>query len=308
MSRDIYKTYFSHDIYSRQDPKIKDMLVHFRKESEQKAQAAYCIFWWIVEDMHADNYPVNKLDVFADDYRCDVDFLKSILEDFNLFEIENDCYISKRVLKNIKEQEEKHKKAKTSAYKRWQKQNKQGEDEPKEEIDENLINSIIDIFNEEFKKTQIVGKENREKIYKITKDNSLNIDIWKKVFENAKRGWVIKGEKKKPSLKTILDEWDSFASDDYYLAPDTRKNLKAKQEEKRLKEEQEEIERAEIEKAEIEKALARKSIKDKDSAINFLNRFYKFNEKLLIVTSEFQKLAKEYNFSSEEVIKARANV
>ena len=95
MSKKIYKeTYFQHDRYARQDPKIKSLLVHFRKISEDKAKAAVCVFWWIIEDMHIDDYPINKLEAIADDYRCDIDFLKSILEDFDLFRIEDGCYVS----------------------------------------------------------------------------------------------------------------------------------------------------------------------------------------------------------------------
>ena len=119
MEKDIYIKYFSHDVNSRHDPKIKNMLFHFRKESQEKAQAAVCIYWWIIEDMHQENYKVADVEAYADDYRCDVDFLKSILNDFDLFRIENDCYISNRVLRNIQEQEEKTKKAKEAVNKRW---------------------------------------------------------------------------------------------------------------------------------------------------------------------------------------------
>ena len=245
MSKKIYKeTYFQHDRYARQDPKIKSLLVHFRKISEEKAQAACCIFWWIVEDMHTDDYPISKLDVFADDYRCDVEFLKSILEDFDLFRIEGDCYVSDRVLKNLREQEEKSEKARKSIEKRWKNKGHKPQEEPKEEplvIDEELVNSIIQIFNKEFKKTQIVGKETREKIYKLTQRNKINLDIWKKVFSNAKRGWDIKGEHKKPSLKNILDNWDAFASDDYFLTPDIEAEKKQKELEKQREKEAEKI-------------------------------------------------------------------
>lgn len=236
MSKKLYKeTYFQHDRYARQDPKIKNLLVHFRKISNEKAQAAVCIFWWIVEDMHTDDYPVNKLDVFADDYRCDVEFLKSILEDFDLFRIEGDCYVSDRVLKNLKEQEEKSERAKAKAAKRWQ-----GKKSPNEapaepdniQIDDEFVNSIIQIYNSEFKKSQIVGKATREKINKITKDNNLSTDIWQKVFKNAKRGWDFKGENKKPHLKNILENWDAFASDDYNLAPDIEADEIKKEKEK----------------------------------------------------------------------------
>ena len=112
-------TYFQHDRYARRDSKIKALLTHFRKESEEKAKAAICIFWWIVEDMHLDDYPVDKLDVFADDYRCDVDFLRSILNDFNLFRIENNCYVSDRVLRNLEEQAKKAEQKSIAANTKW---------------------------------------------------------------------------------------------------------------------------------------------------------------------------------------------
>lgn len=235
MSKKIYKEkYFPHDRHARQDPKIKSLLVHFRKISEEKAKAAVCIFWWIVEDMHTDDYPTDKLDAFADDYRCDVEFLKSILNDFDLFRIENNCYVSDRVLRNLQEQQEKSDKARAKAEKRWQGKKKPDEapTEPDDiQIDDELVNSIIQIYNSEFKKSQIVGKTTREKIYKITKENNVTNEIWQKVFKNAKRGWNIKGENKKPILKNILENWDAFASDDYFLAPDEQAQQKQKEQE-----------------------------------------------------------------------------
>lgn len=112
-------TYFQHDRYARRDPKIKALLTHFRKESEEKAKAAICVFWWIVEDMHLDDYPVDELNVFADDYRCDVDFLRSILNDFGLFRIENNCYVSDRVLRNLEEQARKAEQKAVAANIKW---------------------------------------------------------------------------------------------------------------------------------------------------------------------------------------------
>lgn len=252
MSKKIYKEkYFPHDRHARQDPKIKKMLMHFRKNSELQAQAAVCIYWWIVEDMHTDDYPVNNLDAFADDYRCDIEFLKSILNDFDLFHIVDDYYVSDRVLRNLKEQQEKSEKARQKAEKRWNKRPQtQGEPtqppEPQtpqdnQEIDDELINSIIQIYNTEFKKSQIVGKATREKIFKITKENNITNEIWQKVFKNAKRGWNIKGENKKPILKNILDNWDAFASDDYFLAPDEDAQKTAREQEKQKEKEAEEI-------------------------------------------------------------------
>ena len=302
MSKKNYKeTYFQHDRYARQDPKIKSMLVHFRKESEDKAKAAVCVFWWIVEDMHIDDYPVDKLDVFADDYRCDVDFLKSILEDFELFRIENGCYISDRVLQNLKEQEEKSEKARVKANKRWKKKD---DDAPTEE-DLNLVNAIIQLYNAAFKKTQIVGKENRYKIYKINKENNLTLDVWQKVFSHARRGWDIKGENKKPTLKNILENWDSFASDDYFLAPDYEAIENEKKEKALEEERQKEKEKAQIQKDYEEYENEKKAICDAKSAIEFLNKHHKFPPVYLRNSSIVRNLMHQYKFTIEDIVAHR---
>ena len=327
MTKKIYKeTYFQHDRYARQDAKIKGMLSYFRKESEEKAKAAVCVFWWIVEDMHTDDYPVNKLEVFADDYRCSVDFLKSILEDFELFHIENDCYVSNRVLRNLKEQEEKSEKARKSVQKRWDKHKKdtpaegvnEGEKteslKPLNEYDEDIVLSIIQIYNKKFKKSQIVSNENKARIFKIHTENHLTLDDWQKVFSNAKRGWDI-GDKKNvpPNLKKILDEWDSFASDDYFLAPD-RDAIAEKKKEEEL---QKEIKARETEladkKREEEREAAFQAIHDKITAFEYIVKYCPsvmaktLTKTFLANNPTIKPLAKQYDFTIDEFITYKNN-
>lgn len=321
MTKKIYKeTYFQHDRYARQDAKIKGMLSYFRKESEEKAKAAVCVFWWIVEDMHTDDYPVNKLEVFADDYRCSVDFLKSILEDFELFHIENDCYVSNRVLRNLKEQEEKSEKARKSVQKRWDKHKKdtlpKGKEEEKQqpEYDEDVVLSIIQIYNKKFEKSQIVSNENKARIFKIHTENHLTVEDWEKVFSNAKRGWDI-GDKKNvpPNLKKILDEWDSFASDDYFLAPDRDALAEKKKEEERQKE----IKAREAEladkKHEEERETAFQAIHDKITAFEYIVKYCpsvmaKTLTKTFLANNPIIKpLAKQYDFTIDEFITYKNN-
>ena len=327
MTKKIYKeTYFQHDRYARQDAKIKGMLSYFRKESEEKAKAAVCVFWWIVEDMHTDDYPVNKLEVFADDYRCSVDFLKSILEDFELFHIENDCYVSNRVLRNLKEQEEKSEKARKSVQKRWDKHKKDtpaegvneggntGSPKPLNEYDEDVVLSIIQIYNKKFKKSQIVSNENKARIFKIHTENHLTVEDWEKVFSNAKRGWDI-GDKKNvpPNLKKILDEWDSFASDDYFLAPDRD----AIAEKKREEELQKEIKNKETElankKHNEECRAAFQAIHDKVTAFEYVAKYCpsamskSVNKIFLAKNQTIKTLAEQYDFTIDEFVAFRDN-
>ena len=300
MEKDIYIKYFSHDVNSRHDPKIKNMLFYFRKESQEKAQAAVCIYWWIIEDMHQESYKISDLEAYADDYRCDVEFLKTILDKFDLFRIENDCYISNRVLRNIQEQSEKTQKAKEAVSKRWKNHKK-----PEEEINID-VDSIIEIFNKEFDKDQIVGNDTKKKITKITKENNLTLDTWQKIFSNAQRGWIIDGKNKKPSLKTILDDWDSFASDDYYLAPDLRKLTEEYQARKEAEQQRQAQETADSDAFREQKENDRLTVQDRQTAIDFINKYYgTFKENLLSITSDFQKFSKTYNFSAIDVIKAR---
>lgn len=305
MGKKIYKeTYFHHDHYARQDPKIKEMLVYFRRESEEKAKAAVCVYWWIIEDMHIFDYRIDKLEVYADDYRCPVDFLKTILENFNLFRKDGEYYVSDRVLRNLQEQREKSEKAKKSIAKRWGKSNTQ------EDIDVDFVNAVVKIYNEQFKKTQIISNENRAKIDEITKKNKLSIEIWQEVFKNAKRGWNFKDQKtskvenKKPNLKQILDNWDMFASDNYNLAPDIEaieeKKKQAELEKERIKKEEQILSK----KREQEQQAEKDAINSKKSAIDYLCKYLPHNKIILKASSVFKEFAQIYSISEQDILSA----
>lgn len=279
--------YFSHDISCRQDSKIKYMLHYYRnkQESKEKALAAIGLYWCIVEDMHKDIYPEKMLESFADDYRCDVDFLREILENFGLFKKENGCYISDRVLRNLKEKEERSQKGKELAGKRWHKLTAEEEKEVKE---------IIEIFDNEFDKETFASQKTKSEIIKINKKNKLTKEIWNRIFQNAKRGWNIDGNNIKPTLEKILENWDKFASDDYYLAPDI---------EGRKKHLEEINEKEAAEKELFEKA--QKKVIDKDSAINFLNTYFCMPEKLLKTSKLVKSYMEKYDFSVSDILTCR---
>lgn len=280
MARTLYKTYFSHDIYARQDRKIKNLLLHFRKESEDKARSALCVYWWIVEDMHADDYKVSDLEVYADDYRCDIDFLKTILNDFDLFRVENDCYISDRVLRNIEEMKEKAEKAKRAASKRWK---GNGENPPKGEeseinIDDVFISEIKTVLEKAFPNTEKISKDNKQKIAKISEENGLKIEDWQKIFSNAARGQDFNGKTQKIALKTILERWDDILNDNYYLSEDTKKKEEQKQaRQKAEKEEQQKQNKISLEEWELQKA-EKEQIKTASDAAEYLNKYTRLKD------------------------------
>lgn len=274
------------------------------------AHAAYGIYWEIIEYLHENTLKVDEVEMLSDVLRVDSDVIEKILNEYDLFKIVDGAYISERVLRNLKLQEEKSQKARASVNKRHNKnkQDKQGEtpEENKEapEYDEEFVMSIVQIYNDKFKTTRIVSKANKEKIFKIHTENNLTLEVWSTIFSNAKRGWDI-GDKKNvaPTLKKILEEWDSFASNDYFLAPDREAIARANKEaeiQKAKQQQEEQLQRAEWQKKHDEKLNA---IENKETALDYLYCYApNLSENFLRINRSFKVLSNEYKFTLEELM------
>jgi len=313
------KPYFSHDICTKSDEKIIRLMFDFRKCKkdfpeetlrELVAHAAYGIYWEIIEYLHENSLKIAELDMLADELRVDSEILKRILCNYDLFKELDGKYISERVLRNLKLQEEKGEKARQSINQRWKKKKKEtpeeepANQEPEEEYNEEFVMSIIQIYNEKFKKSQIVSNKNKQRIFKIHTKNKLTLDIWKTIFSNAKRGWDI-GDKKNvpPNLKKILDEWDSFASDDYFLAPN-REEMQRKKEEEAIenikKREQAAAENAKFNQIRKERYEA---INSKQTALEYLYDYSPVKDIRFLQTSRtYKDLAEKFGITKEETI------
>ena len=108
------KTYFNHDSSARTDLRIIKLRAKLGYEG-------YGIFWALLELLFTEE---NKLCV--DDYteiafglQTDPKILKQVIEDFDLFVVEDGCFYSKRLNKQIEEINAKSNKAKENASKRW---------------------------------------------------------------------------------------------------------------------------------------------------------------------------------------------
>ena len=105
--------YFSHDYTSRSDDKIKRLL---RKHGMQ----GYGIFWAIVEDLYINgNKIAEDYEGIAYDLRIDAETAKSIIQDFELFEVENGLIRSNAINVRIEKRNIASKKGRESADKRW---------------------------------------------------------------------------------------------------------------------------------------------------------------------------------------------
>ncbi len=107
---EIVEPYFSHDIASRQDRDIILLL-------DDMGYEGYGLFWAIVEFLHRNKLRVGEERLIAG--KNFADKVAHILNDFELFRIENGEYISDRILRNINKQTEKSKKASAAIQARW---------------------------------------------------------------------------------------------------------------------------------------------------------------------------------------------
>jgi uncharacterized protein YdaU (DUF1376 family) len=108
------KTYFNHDSTARNDYRVVKMRAKLGME-------AYGIFWALLEMLFTEENKlcIDDYDSLAFGLQCDAKILKQVIEDFDLFVIEDGCFYSKRLNKQIEEINAKSNKAKENASKRW---------------------------------------------------------------------------------------------------------------------------------------------------------------------------------------------
>ena len=108
------KTYFNHDSNARNDYRIIKLRAKLGYEG-------YGIFWSLLEMLFTEENKIciEDYDALAFGLQCDPNKLKQVIEDFDLFVIEDDCFYSKRLNNHIEEINNKSIKAKENANKRW---------------------------------------------------------------------------------------------------------------------------------------------------------------------------------------------
>jgi len=175
MAKDTF--YFSHDYNSRNDEKIKSLIF-------KHGLRGYGIFWAIIEDLYNNaNELQTNYERIAFELREDVIIVKSVIEDFELFVINDNYFGSNSVKKRLEDRALKSKKATDSVSKRWEKQRlKELEDtnvlppnydsntikESKgEEIKEKKEEDSIVYINPEFLKFNDWLKENAPNVLKL---------------------------------------------------------------------------------------------------------------------------------------------
>ena len=112
--------YFSHDFNAHDDPKIRAMMrVH--------GLEGYGIYWQLIEMLAAETgrwYMPLDFDGIAYEMRTQCDRIKSVVQDFNLFEFDDKNFWNKRLDLHFDQRAKKSKQAAENAKARWNKQAK----------------------------------------------------------------------------------------------------------------------------------------------------------------------------------------
>jgi len=98
--------YFPHDYGARNDPKLSKVLM-------KHGHAGKGIFWDLIEMMYEQggSLKLSECEDYAFALRADVNILSSLINDFGLFQIENDIFFSESINRRLKFREEKSEKA-----------------------------------------------------------------------------------------------------------------------------------------------------------------------------------------------------
>jgi hypothetical protein len=219
MSKDTF--YFSHDYNARNDIKIKKLIAKHNYNG-------YGLFWAIIEDLYnnANALPLDY-ECIAFDLRADIEILKSIINDFDLFVIKDGSFGSLSVERRLEQRNNKSLKARQSANKRWN----------NTKDDANALQTHYDSNAIKERK----GKENKEKEIKditalpkfsfyhslITYGGNENlVSDWLKVrktkkatnTETAYKKFINQVEKSGHSINDVLEKcieksWSGFEAD-----------------------------------------------------------------------------------------------
>ena len=211
------KTYFIHQSNSFQDYKIIKMRSKLGIES-------YGIFWALLELLFNEENKlcIDDYDALAFSLQCDSNILKQVIEDFDLFVVQDGCFYSKRLNEHIEEINTKSNKAKESASRRWNNANAmRTHSEPNASISISSSKSNSKSINkriEDFKKSihAIEGISDDDKndffLYWTEKNKSgskFRAEMQKTFDINLRlKRWASNGFSKQKS--SYLDYWDEY--------------------------------------------------------------------------------------------------
>ena len=249
----------------------------------------YGIYWLIVEFMHQNTFIVGEEELLAFKFRVDVEKIKSVMNNFQLFRIEeretDSVYISDRILRNLNYVEQKNEDKKQAANVRW------------------LLSAFNKAYIEFFEEEPILQPSEIECLKKY---NEKIPDLKNKLRDII---YTLKGLKFdtdvnfKPCANWLLKD-NNLAR----LLNGEFGKLKHKKTEKELKEEQRKLqleEQKRNEPSELELQIER--ILNKNEALDFIANFYADRKVVInggraLILPTLRRLTEKFDIAEREVI------
>jgi len=185
---------------------------------------SYGIFWALLELLFNEENKlcIDDYSVLAFSLQCDADKLKSVIEDFDLFIIEDGCFYSKRLNDHIENINSKSLKAKESVNKRWEKIRTNNDSntsrvyksiEDNSKVDKSKVNKRVIEFKNSI--NQIEGVNNNDKDNFFLYWSELNKSGTKQKFELEKT-WDLNRRLKRWSNSSFNKKENGIKFPDYY--------------------------------------------------------------------------------------------
>ncbi len=287
----IIQPFIKHDENASQDGKILKLYLAYRKKSKMMTKeelesfishGVYGIFWRILEFLYSNHLYTNEIEILSDNLRIDTEILKDILDNYELFDIENNEYISRRLLADKKRKEEKAQTAAETANTRW------------------LISAFNKYYRDEFGETPVLDSTEIEKLKNYNKKIP---DLREKLRDILYTLYCLNFDTNinfKPCANWLLTK-NNLAR----LMNGEFGKLKHKPTEKEIREEQKKLQKeAQEQNALSEIKIAAMEIKTKNSAIDFIKKHSKKTKLGILINPECNELMDKFGITKKNIEEA----
>jgi len=168
---------------------------------------SYGIFWSVLEMLFTEENKlcIDDYDSLAFGLQCDAKILKQVIEDFDLFVVEDGCFYSKRLHKQINDINNKSNKAKENASKRW---NNANAIQPHSDRNASIVNKSIVNKSKSIEERIIDFNKSIQSISGVSDDDKENFFLY--WTEKNKSGSKYRAEMEKTfSIPLRLKRWSS---------------------------------------------------------------------------------------------------
>lgn len=158
------KSYFSHDSNARNSDKLLKVRMDLGAEG-------YAIYFMILERLREEDDYISKNDymMIAYDLRVDEEKVKKVINDYDLFIVDDDVFYSKSFMERMTIKDSKRLKAQKAVNERWEKEKKKKEQEKYERNTD-----VLQTYNERntnlYKEKKSKEKKRKDNIYTASAD------------------------------------------------------------------------------------------------------------------------------------------